>query len=480
MVVRRRSALCAAAVALALLTACAPPTQRPSAPLDNGASSAVDPSDAAAGTSDPAAGTPDPAAGASDPAAGAPDPAAVASTPVPVTRGATVAAAVASRYPTVVVPAARAVPVHRDLFAIHQLHSTTTWPAVPVTQLRLWDTQTTWNVLEPSRGRWDFTRLDATVALARKNGSGLLMVLGQTPQWASSKPTARSPYGKGACAAPRSLADWRRYVTTVATRYKGRIAAYETWNEATWPDFWCDSMSRLAVLNREAYTIIKRIDPRAVMVSPSFVPLSGRNAQQMREYFGHKGGRATNVVALHLYGENPEHSVRLAASTRSLLSSLGMGRLPVWNTEITYGRRKFGGLSTAAQVAVTARAMLVAPASGQRRVYLYAWDDWDFGGIQMYTRDRRTTPVVGAYREVHRWMSGASARGCTSKGVVWSCSFDRPGGVRAVAVWTSGGSARVLAPKGYRVVRDLRGRTSRVPANRQLALTATPILLTTR
>lgn len=379
------------------------------------------------------------------------------------------------------VPTDAPVLVGRELFGMHLLHSTTSWPTVPISGLRLWDTQTTWNRLQPQRGVWDFQRLDAEVALARQHGAEVLMTLGQTPQWASAQPGLHSAYGPGAAAPPASMEDWRTYVTTLATRYHGRIGAYELWNEVNFTSYWAGSMGQLADLNREAYTIIKRLDPQAKVVSPSFVPANGRTSGFIRDYFGRASGRMADAVSLHVYGVDPEQSSALTAGVRKVLASAGVGRLPIWNTEVTYGRRPNGDRYTASrQAGVLARTLLLAPSAGQRRVYWYAWDDWDFGAVQMKARSGQLTSTVGPYREVTSWLNGAYARGCRQRGSTWSCAFNLGNGARGLAVWSVGGRQTATAPAGYRFFRTLQGGHGRVASSRAVTLTEMPILLTTR
>jgi hypothetical protein len=66
------------------------------------------------------------------------------------------------------------------------------------------------------------------------------------------------------------------FVGSLAARYKGRVDAYEIWNEADEPAFWPgapDPAGYVALL-KASYTAIKRVDPAAKVV---FSPLTGNN-----------------------------------------------------------------------------------------------------------------------------------------------------------------------------------------------------------
>src|SRR5271167_1069568 len=157
-------------------------------------------------------------------------------------------------------------PIPASYFGLHIHHlsyptPSTSWPDVPVPAWRLWDAAVTWPFLEPAKGQWQFDRLDGYLSLAEKHGTTVLLTLGMSPGWANggSKPTAP----------PQDIDDWRAYVTTVASRYKGRIPAYEVWNEPNLTDFWTGTTDQLIALTKAAAEIIHSVDPKAIVVSPA-------------------------------------------------------------------------------------------------------------------------------------------------------------------------------------------------------------------
>ena len=153
-----------------------------------------------------------------------------------------------------------------SLFGMHVQHSDKTWPNLAFHGWRLWDSDVTWGYLEPQAGVWKFERLDRYVALAATKKVEILLTLGQTPRWASARPDDESPYeNPGWPAEPARLKDWRNYVRTVATRYQGKIHHYEIWNEPDLKQFYTGSVDKMVELAREAYTIIKQVDPTNVV-----------------------------------------------------------------------------------------------------------------------------------------------------------------------------------------------------------------------
>ena len=161
-----------------------------------------------------------------------------------------------------IVPPAQSIP--RTFFGlhIHRVTDKTPWPALAVPTWRLWGAQVKWPDLEPSRGRWQFDTLDKYVALAEQHNTEILLPLAVTPQWASARPEVKSGWQKpGLTAEPRETDDWQDYVRQVATRYKGRIFAYEIWNEPNLQQYWIGNTDQLV-----SYPCLKTILARGVRI----------------------------------------------------------------------------------------------------------------------------------------------------------------------------------------------------------------------
>jgi hypothetical protein len=84
-----------------------------------------------------------------------------------------------------------------------------------------------WNRVNPSNGVWDFAVTDSEVDYAVSQGQQILGILHYPPQWVGGGSNANIP--------PLTTAEWSEYVRRVAQRYRGKIAAYEIWNEPDEP-----------------------------------------------------------------------------------------------------------------------------------------------------------------------------------------------------------------------------------------------------
>jgi hypothetical protein len=136
---------------------------------------------------------------------------------------------------------------------------------------RLLRTDFTWSAIEPSPGQRDFGRYDALVAQAKRHRIRLLGLLDYGNPWASpSAPAGDDRYP------PDDPAAFADFAAAAARRYRGRVPAWEVWNEPNngLSGFWKPSpdagaYARLAVAAARA---IRRADRRATVVTGGLAP----------------------------------------------------------------------------------------------------------------------------------------------------------------------------------------------------------------
>ena len=353
-------------------------------------------------------------------------------------------------------PPKAAVPASYFGMHIHHLASPipTPWPDVPVPQWRLWNVGVTWADLQPTKGQWRFERFDSYISLAEKHGTGLLLTLGGTPPWASARPQLPSCFSPGFTAEPANIEDWREYVRTVASRYKGHIQAYEIWNEPNWADCccWSGTMDQMLTLTREASQIIHNVDPKTLVVSPSGAANDG--ITWLTEFLKKGGGQYVDVIAFHFYVDPhmlpPEEMVPLIQRVRQLLADNGLAGKPVWNTEAGWlPPAKFDSDELAA--AFLARAYVVNWAAGVQRFYWYAWDNQTVALITYKEATRTVTPAGRTYEVIQRWMIGTTMKDCTeSADHTWTCQLKHKGKSLWI-VWNTKGNRKFDVPHNWNV-----------------------------
>jgi len=125
--------------------------------------------------------------------------------------------------------------------------------------------------IEPRQGQWQWHWHDERLAAAREFGIRTIGVLGGIgePAWTSPRnvpDTWATTHGF-----PADLAAWEEYVRQVATRYRGHVRIWESWNEIMGAaengrDGW--NIERYVDLHRRTWQVLKAVDPEnRLMVS---------------------------------------------------------------------------------------------------------------------------------------------------------------------------------------------------------------------
>lgn len=360
--------------------------------------------------------------------------------------------------PLVTMPA----PVEKALFGMHAIADPPT--GIPgMNAVRLWDTDTTWRVLNPERGIYRWDTLDARVQAAVDSGTTVLLVLGATPEWAATALSHKDAewLGRGSASAPTSIPDWADFVAEVVKRYGGRIEAYQIWNEPSDPIFWRGSWDYLARMTKVAADVIYRYDSNAKVIA---APLTIRGPQwraDARAYIDALAHHALPVdaMAFHGYFNGPPgaDSYQPIRRLQHLLATSPAAGLPLWETEVNF-RRELNRQrpDDATERWWLARAYLDAIRLGLERVYWYAYAELpDFLAV-----DVRRNSVTRAFSSVSAWLGGARFRGCTQgwqhdEGVT-ACSFVDDSDRTAVALWSTHPHTVIV---GRGSARDLQGHT---------------------
>jgi plastocyanin len=117
------------------------------------------------------------------------------------------------------------------------------------------------SIQEHRRGQiseWYVERLDFVVDAARDRGMQVLGTLWGTPSWANGGHPPNVP--------PHDPADFAWAASWVASHFRGRVAAFEVWNEPNSTRFWTGSVTRYVDILRAAYPRFKAGDPDVEVV----------------------------------------------------------------------------------------------------------------------------------------------------------------------------------------------------------------------
>ncbi len=173
--------------------------------------------------------------------------------------------------------------------------------------IRLWDSGVAWGQVEQKKNQYWWNGLDAAIANANAQNLKILYVLGSTPKWAASNTKQGTYPNKGAASMPKSMKDWKNWVTAVVKRYGDSIDSYQIWNEANLTTFWQGTPKQMAQLTNEASKIIRKYDPSArVVAASSTVRLQSAYKKFFPAYMKElkKLKWPIDVISVHLYPES--------------------------------------------------------------------------------------------------------------------------------------------------------------------------------
>ena len=205
-----------------------------------------------------------------------------------------------------------------------------------------------WREIEPRKGEWDFSALDAIVDMIPKDIE-ILAVLGSVPQWANGVDPKKDE-GWFDAYPPKDLADWKKYVAQTVARYSKRIKHWEIWNEENGVGFYRPHPDAKAYteLLKAAYLAAKKTDPECVVVLGGLVmngiipnPFGKVKIRDYLEDLYKAGARPYfDVCNIHPYvlpHEGADYMMKLTRDTLSLMSQYGDGEKVLWITEVGCG-----------------------------------------------------------------------------------------------------------------------------------------------
>ncbi len=125
-----------------------------------------------------------------------------------------------------------------------------------------------WRDIEGAcKGCFDWSFTDRIVDQVERHGLDMVVRLDHQPYWAGE-------YTNGP---PANYNDFGDFVYALASRYKGRIRAYEIWNEPNLSREWGDqppNPAEYTALLKIGYQRIKEADPNAMVISAGLTPTS--------------------------------------------------------------------------------------------------------------------------------------------------------------------------------------------------------------
>ena len=241
-----------------------------------------------------------------------------------------------------------------------------------------------WRDLEPSPGQFRYLdKLDSFVTAAQEDGIRSIITVIETPAWANG--------GRSRWVPPDDPADYARFLGVLASRYAGRVMAWEVWNEPDLELFWRPRPNAVAYtrLLVAASAAIRQADPSALVFGGS---IAFGNTDFVRTMYA-EGARGTfDAMAIHPYTltRAPEdetdrfHSLTAVLDDmRAIMVEEGDAAVPIWVTEFGWAIVGLNSVSREQRVEYLPRAVRII----RERPWV--------AGLVIYTIDTRDSARYG-------------------------------------------------------------------------------------
>ena len=364
---------------------------------------------------------------------------------------------------------------------------------------RLW---LRWDDIQNTPAEYHWKGLDDVVAEAEKNGLRLyLNITGgahsfqKTPWAPGEKWGVMSP----GCFAPADRAAWKRFLTALATRYKGRIPAYQIWNE---PDarnglYPFDPRVYVSILQDSA-AALRAADPQALIGLGGFcAALSGEgrgktnfnqnsSAWPAGAFYRLNPQDYYDIVDCHFYsisepGQSWDRVYEDVKQTVRYLQTVGEDKKSLWDSEVSmYSGRvgQNGGwanvpcLSENQQANELIKLHVQSLAAGVSRTFWFGFT----GDIGIVNDNLSPKPAYAAQAFLSSALSGATfLKALPLSANYRAYAFAKDGGYLTVA-WTLAGTGYLSpASRGNLQSFDRRGNRLAIKPGTAIPLSTTPV-----
>lgn len=278
-------------------------------------------------------------------------------------------------------------------------------------QWKYWEYRGPSVVVQESGSR---TAADRSVELARAAGAKVILMVYNAPDWAAAAPSSQGQV-------PRNPQDYANFLRTLATHYRGKVDAYEIWNEPDLSRFWSTGPSAIeyTALLKAAYGGVKQGDPNAKVVFGGLSWDYTREGNFVERAYSYGAKGFFDVLAVHPYpqGDLAKWQGWYRGARRTMVDN-GDGHKPIWFTEfgVNTSNRSYdpgsgawqGGVSEAEQAALVTQTFTLLEADPYVQVVCWYnlrnnyWDKDDPSSVEgnfgLLRTDFSPKPAYAAFK----------------------------------------------------------------------------------
>jgi len=364
--------------------------------------------------------------------------------------------------------------------------------------MRLWDSGTSWAILNNAAGTYSWTNLDISLDLiAEHQPRAVIYTFGHGPCWLAS--TACSGSGSASSgkywspSPPTDLTttgspSFNAFVTALVQHcspaghcVKDYIKYWEMWNEPNLTHYWNGSIAQLYNMFKPAIPIIRNHVTGAKISTP---PVSGGDTAWIASWMAleNANGRLSDYYGFHVYLWNyaPETRINMIGHMVTAKNTNGWTTTPWMNTETNFSVDT--NLCSTQYTKADCEGQIVrwhvlqfayqGGAGGAFHVGWYNWPSISSGGYDTY------------YYTMMQWLTGATfTASCTSSGTVWTCPLTEASGKTALIVWNAAGDSDYTPATEYLDYKKFNGTyggaTETISAGKVTAIGVSPIMFET-
>jgi polysaccharide biosynthesis protein PslG len=257
-----------------------------------------------------------------------------------------------------------------------------------------------WVAVQHGKDAYDWSLVDRMVDAAVSNRLSILATLNSPPAWAVA--SGQQPV-TGRPAAP---ATFGRFAGAVAAHFRGRISAYEIWNEPNAAAFFAPAPDPAGFVDllKAAYPAVKDADPAAIVVTGGLAPIVDFSTITMdsvkfvRAMYAAGAKPFFDALGYHPYqytmkfsegGYHPDSPINQLAAIRQLMLANGDAAKKIWATEYGEPSAVVGEAEQAAYLSDMLRKWQTLPYAGP--VYVYTMRDRN-------SQSKNPEDTLGLYR----------------------------------------------------------------------------------
>jgi hypothetical protein len=193
---------------------------------------------------------------------------------------------------------------------------------------------------------WYVNRADSVVNMARARNIKVLATILDTPSWANGGQADNVP--------PTNPQDYGDFMGWFADHFKGRVSAYELWNEPNLSGFWSTTdPAAYAAIVKAAYPVLKAHDPAGLVVAGV---TSQNDTSWLTRWYDAGVQGSFDVLATHPYqgpaSDAPEipdtgqwYRMDHIKAVHTLMVQRGDGNKPIWGTEYGWSTHDNAGIT---------------------------------------------------------------------------------------------------------------------------------------